>query len=239
MIAIAISSFFINQSSAQASIIEQFRATFGQGGADLIESLIRANVSEQANIVVGIIGFSILLLGATGVFSQLQAALDTIFESLPEKPLNGWWAVITQKLLSLGMVLSVGFLLLASLVLSAVIKVISSGLADSLPEVGVLAHILELAISFILISLFLGLMYRVLPSKRLRWKPALVGGLIAGVLFTISKYLLGLYLGSAEPFSSYGAASALVLVIIWTYYMSQVFFLSAILLRLYVVPKLR
>lgn len=237
VIAISITGIFLDKQSAQASIIAQFHSTFGQNGADLIQTLIQSKASTQTSIILTIVGFIILLVGATGIFGQLQMALDTIFESLPEKSGKGIWLTIRQKLLSFGMVLSVGFMLFISLALSAVISFVSNYFGNLVPGAHFLATSVELLISLVLISFFLALTYKLLPSKRLKWKPALIGGLIAGILFTISKFILGWYLGSSQAFTSYGAASSLVLIIIWTYYMSQVFFFSAIMVRLYIVTK--
>jgi membrane protein len=239
VIAISIAGLFLNQQMAEQSIISQFATTFGKNGADFIHVLIQSQTSAKTNILLIIIGFLVLFIGATGIFSQLQLALDTIFESLPEKNVKGIWGTIKQKLLSFGMVLSVGFLLLISLALSALITALSGYLTTLIPSAEALAQIIELSVSFVLISFFLALTYKILPSKKLRWKPALVGGAIAGLLFVISKYVLGLYLGSSEAFTSYGAASSLVLLILWTYYMSQVFFFAAILTRLYIVPEVK
>ena len=237
VITITITSLFLDTATAQASIIAQFQSTFGSSGASFIQTLIESKASPQTNILLSIAGFVILLLGAMGIFSQLQQGLDTVFENLPSKIEKGLWSNILQKLLSLGMVLSIGFLLLVSLVLTAVISSISGYFATITPGAQILGQIVELIVSLLLLSGFLGLTYKILPSKRLPWKPALMGGLITGILFLISKYLLGLYLGSSEAFTSYGAASSLVLLIIWTYYMAQVFLLGAIIIRLYLLPN--
>jgi membrane protein len=236
VITITIAGFVVQRSEAQTTIIEQFRSTFGETGATLVESLISSKLPTEAGIILPIISFIIILVGATGIFSQLQAGLDTIFESLPEKA-KGFWRTVIRKLVSLGMVLSVGFLLIVSLVLSTIITALSGYISQYVGNIEPLVHLVDIVISLLLIGGFMSLMYKLLPTKKIRWKPALVGGLLAAIFFTIGKFLLGLYLGSSAAFNAYGAASALVLIIIWTYYMSQIFFLSAILTRLYVVPK--
>ncbi len=239
VIAISIMSFFVSTSSAQASIIRECTAVFGQTGADFVNSLIQANVSASTSIVTTIIGAVILFIGATGVFSQLQSALDRIFVSLPVKEKEGFWTTIWRKLISFGMVLSVGFVLLVSLALSAIVTFLTGPITSITTHAGILLRLFEYAVSFGLISFFLALMYKILPSHRIKWKPALVGGVIAGVLFTVSKYFLGLYLGSPSLFTSYGTASALVVLVLWAYYMAEVFFFAAIITRLYIVPELR
>jgi membrane protein len=239
IIATSVTGLFVNESSVRATIIDQFRMTFGENGADFIQTVIQSKVSTQTSIWVTIVGFLILLIGATGVFSQMQAALNTIFESLPNKIVKGPWSIVRRRVLSLAMVLSLGFLVLLSLTLDIIIVSTSKYLSVFAEGINSLTPFTESIVSFILISFFLTLTYKVLPSKRLGWKPALVGGAIAGVLFTVSKYFLGVYFGSHHYVSGYGAASTIVLFVIWAYYMSQVFFLGAIFLRLYIIPKIK
>ena len=238
VIAISITSLFVSKIAAQASIISQFKSTFGANGALLIENLIQSKPSTQTSITLVVIGFIVLIIGANGVFAQMQKALDAIFKDLPEKTTRGLPAKIWHKVLSFGLVLSVGFLLLVSLALSALITAISGYLSNIFPNVDIFYHIIESVISLAITSFFFGLIYKVLPSKRLDWKPALIGGVIVSILFTFSKYLLGTYLGYSLLFTTYGAASTLVLLILWAYYMSQVFFFGAIILRLYLMPNL-
>jgi len=138
------------------------------------------------------------------------------------------------------MILSVGFSTIISLLVSALLAAFSTWLQNFMPGDKAIAFALDLFVSLVLISLFLGLMHKFLPSShKLDWKPAFIGGLIAGIFFTIGKYALGLYLGSSHAGTAYGAASSLVLIILWMYYMSQVFFLSAVLTKLYIVPKFK
>ncbi len=238
VIAISVAGIFLDRTAAQTAVIDQFNATFGPRGGEFIESLIRARATEGADIVLSIVGFVVLLIGAAGIFSQLQTALNTIFENLPDKTVRrGVWLFIRQKLLSFGMVLSIGFLLLVSLALSALLTAFGGALSRMMPQAVVVGHIIDFVVSFALISVFLALTYKVLPSKRLAWRPALIGGAITGAFFMVSKLLLGLYLGSSTAFTGYGAASALVLFVLWFYYMSQVFLFGAIVVRLYVVPS--
>jgi len=144
---------------------------------------------------------------------------------------------LKEKLLSIGMVLSVGFLLLVSLTVSAIVTALSGILLTGIPGADYLARFSEITVSFVLISLFLSLIYRFLPSKKIGNKASLIGGFIAGAFFTIGKYLVGIYLGSSSAISVYGSAAALVLIIIWAYYMAQIFFFSSILVKLYFLKK--
>lgn len=236
IISVAIAGLVFDKASARAGIIHEFSGAFGQGGATFADTLINSSVPKSGNILLIIFGFIVIFLGATGIFSQLEAALDSIFES-SHRHSSGIWKVIKHKLLSLGMIMSVGFLLMASLAISAVVSALSEWLSDIIPGGDVLASVADVAVSFLLISFFLALIYRFLPSKKIGLVPSLIGGVIAGVFFTLGKYALGIYLGSSNSLSAYGSAAALVLIIVWTYYMSQIFFLSAIIVKLYVLPR--
>jgi membrane protein len=238
VIAVSIAGIVLDRSAVEASIMSQFRGTFGESGALLIQSLINSKTPQGANIAMSAVGFVLVLVGATGIFGALQAALDAIFSSLPEKGEKGIWKTIVQKIASVGMVLSLGFVLIVSLAASAALNAFSGTFGALVPGGMVISEIIEFAVSLILVSAFLGCMFKFLPSKRLAWKPACAAGLIAGIMFTVGKYLLGLYLGSSSAASAYGAASSLVLIILWTYYMAQVLFLSAILSKLYVIKKI-
>ncbi len=239
VIAIAITGIFLDGKAAEAAIIVQFTSTFGQSGGEFIQNLIQAKTTTNTGVILSIIGFIVLLFGATGIFKELQKALDTIFESLPTKIEGGFLTTLRKRILSVGMVISVGFLLFVSLVLSTIITAFSHRFSDLVSGIEVIARVVEFSVSFALISFFLSLMYKFLPNKRIAWKPALAGGLIAGLLFTISKYCIGLYLASTTAFTGYGAAAALVLLIFWTYYMSQIFFFSAVLVKVYLVKRLK
>ncbi len=233
VISISIASLVLDKMETERAIISQFQATFGQNGAAFIEALVNAKIPNEASIAFIFFGFIVILVGATGIFTQLQTALNTIFENLPNKGKEGFWRTIRQKLLSFGMVLSVGFLLLASLIASTFISFLSDMAHGILPGVVVLFRSVELLVSFGIIAFFFALLYKFLPTKRLDWKSALLGGAITSVLFSVGKYVLGLYLGSSKAFNAFGGASALVLLIVWVNYMSQIFFLSAIITRLY------
>jgi len=236
IIAVAIAGLFIDESVAKASILKEFTAVLGQSGTLFIDSLLNSSTPQSSNIFLIIFGFIIILLGATGIFSELEAALDNIFEAEPQKR-GGIRATLKEKLLSIGMVLSVGFLLLVSLTASAIVTALSGILLTGIPGADYLARFSEITVSFVLISLFLSLIYRFLPSKKIGNKASLIGGFIAGAFFTIGKYLVGIYLGSSSAISVYGSAAALVLIIIWAFYMAQIFFFSSILVKLYFLKR--
>lgn len=237
LILLSVISLFLDRSYATTELLAEITNVFGKNGADFMNSLINSRVSDSTSIIASIGGFIILLLGAAGVFNELQKALDIIFDSLPKKVKSGVWQTVRKKLLSFGMVLSLGFILLVSLVLSVAISLFVETVGGLMPAAGILIRIADFILSLSLISLFLSVLYKFLPSYQLEWRPALQGGALSGILFTISKYVLGWYLGSSSSFDAYGTASTLVFLIVWVFYMAQVFFFSAIIVRLYLVKK--
>ncbi len=237
IIALAVAGLFLDPQVVQRSIASQFGSTFGQNGASMIETLISAARPTSGTVITTIFGIIAIILGSIGIFSVLQSALNRIFDHMPEKQTaRGVWRVILDKLVSIGMVLSLGFVLVASLVASAAFTALGGQIARFIPGGEAVAFLLEIVVSYVLTSLFLGLIMKYLPSKKIPSRTAIAGGLIAGAFFMIGKYALGLYLGSSHAANAYGAASAVVLLVLWTYYISQAFFLSAIIARLYFLP---
>lgn len=240
LIAISVAGLIVDRAEVESSVISQFQGVFGDGGAVFIQSLIRAQVPHDTNVVLILVGLVATLLGATGVFSGLQSGLDAIFATLPRKKISRsiWW-MIFQKIYSLGMVLSLGFVLVVSLMASAFLKAFSQTINNAVPGGLIISTLVDFVFSFLLISLFLGCLLKLLPSERIGWKPSLQGGFVAGALFVVGKFALALYLGSSSSLNAYGAASSVVLLILWTYYLSLAFFLSAIITRLYFVRSRR
>ncbi len=235
LIAISIASLVVSRTSIESSVLQQFTLVFGEGGATFVHSLISAQIPKNTNILYIIIGLTITLLGATGVFSGLQSGLDAIFTNLPRKRKDSVWEVVYQKIYSLGMVLSLGFVLIVSLLVSTFLNTFSSIFDSVLPGGAFFSFTTEFIFSLTIISLCLGCILKILPSERLDWIPALKGGCIAGLLFFAGKYAFAIYLSSTSTLNAYGAASSLVLLILWTYYLALAFFFSAVVTRLYFI----
>jgi len=167
-----------------------------------------------------------LLLGATGVFAQLQEALNTIW-SVEEKPGEGLWKLLKDRFVSLMAVLGTGFLLLISLIISAGLSAIGAALGNFLPVPGFLLQIINFFVSFAIVTLLFAMIYKLLPDISIQWGDVWIGAIIASLLFTIGKFLIGLYLGKSDVGIAYGAAGSLVVILIWVYYASQIFLFGA------------
>ncbi|MBV8830012.1 MAG: YihY/virulence factor BrkB family protein [Acidobacteriaceae bacterium] len=212
--------------SAEAALVNQAREFMGDRGADTVQSLLKNAQKPASGIIGSVIAFATLLFGASGVFNELQDALNLIWDAPPETS-SGLWGLVKQRLFSFGMVLSVGFLLLVSLILSSWLAFLGKVFGQFLPFPEPVLVAVNFALSFVVISALFALMFKYVPNARVPWRNAIAGALGTSFLFTVGKFLLGLYLGKASIGSTYGAAGSLVAVIVWIYYSAQIFFFGA------------
>lgn len=226
IIVIAIAGMFLGVEAAQGKIDEQIRGLVGPQGADLIQAMIASARKPQEGILATLIGLSTLVVGGLGAFGQLQEALNTIWEVTP-KPGRGIKGVIEDRFASSTLVLGVGFLLLVSLVISALLSAVGNWVSGFLVDFAILAQILNTVLSFGVITLLFALIFKYLPDVEIAWRDVWVGALITSFLFTVGKFLIGLYLGSGSVGSAYGAAGSLIILLLWVYYSTQILFFGA------------
>jgi membrane protein len=226
ILVLAIAGFVWQTSDVQAEVIRQVQSLIGKSGAETAESIMHAGGKEQAHGIAAIVGIVTLVFGATGVFAQLQASLNRIW-NVEHKPGRGVWDFIRKRLLSLGMILAIAFLLLVSLLVSAALGFISGSRRIELPGGDTTWAIIDLVISLLVYSGIFTAIHRFLPDVKITWKQALVGGVFTAILFAIGKELLGWYLGQGSVSSPYGAAGSLLVVLVWVYYSSLILFLGA------------
>jgi membrane protein len=222
---------------AQTGILDQVGNLTGEDGRELVEGMVQAaSARSSTGITATIVSLVILIFGALGVFGQLQEALNTIWEVAP-KPKQGVWetikSLIFKRLLSFSMILVIGFLLLVSLVLSAALANFGEFLGSILPLSDFILQILNFIISFGVITALFALIYKILPDVEMEWKDVLLGAAITSLLFTIGKFLIGLYLGRSNVATTFGAAGSLVLLLLWIYYSAQIIFLGAEFTQVY------
>lgn len=232
-IAIAMAGLFFGQEAAQNQVVETTRGLVGKESAQAIQEMIEsAGEKPAAGIISTLFGVIALLFGAGGVVGQLQASLNKVWGVAP-KPGQGVWGFIRQRFVSYAMVLSIGFLLLVSLIVSAVLSGMSRLLGNMFGGAEALVHGLDLLVSFAFITLLFAMIYKFLPEARIRWKDVWIGAVFTSLLFTIGKSLIGLYLGNSGVTSVYGAAGSLITVLLWVYYSALIFFFGAELTRVY------
>lgn len=232
IIALRVAASFFGDDAARGEIFAQARSLVGTDGAKAIQEMIQNADHPARGTVATALSVVTLSLGASGVFGQLQSALNTIWEVKP-KPNQGIWGFVRTRFLSFAMVLGIAFLLLVSLLLSSALAFFGSFL-DRMPEQ---LHFLGLALNFIfstaVITLLFGLMFKLLPDVKMSWRDVWLGAIVTAILFSIGKILIGLYLGHSSMASSYGVAGSFVVLLVWVYYSAQILFFGAELTQVY------
>ena len=232
IIVIAIVGLVFGREAVQGQIETQIQGMVGEDSAELIQEMIQGAGNRTAGTIATVVGLVTLLFGATGVFAQMQDALNTIWEVEP-KPGRGLIGIVKNRFTSFTMVLGIGFLLMVSLVVSAGLAVLSEFLQGRLSDIAWLAQVASFIISFGVITLLFAMIYKFLPDVQIAWSDVWVGAAATALLFTLGKFLIGLYLGHSGVASSYGAAGALIVILLWVYYSAQILFLGAEFTQVY------
>lgn len=227
LIVISIAGMAFGAEAARGAVVEQIGGLVGVEGAKAIESML-VSLSEPAKgSLTAVLSFMTLLVGATTVFAELQSALDRIWQVPERKKPSGIWELLRGRVLSFGMILGIGFLLIVSLVASAAIAAIGRYWMPMMGEDEVIGHLLDMAISFGMVTVVFAMIYKIMPHAAVRWPDVWLGAIVTSVLFTIGKLLIGLYIGKTGVATGYGAAGSLVVVLVWVYYSAQIFLLGA------------
>jgi membrane protein len=227
IIVIAIAGLVFGHDAAQGSIVAQLRGLIGKQSAEILQSMIQSASHETTGVLATVIGVGTLLLTSTGTFAEIQSALNAVWKASPSV---GFSALIAM---SLGLVFTLGFLMLVSLVVSAALTALGDYLSGLFPGAGFLMSLLNWTISFLLISALFAAIYKILPDTPIAWRDVALGSVATAILFTVGKSLIGLYIGNTSVASSYGAAGALLIILLWVYYSAQIFLLGAEYTRAY------
>ena len=226
LIVIAIAGSVFGQEAAEGHIIGQIQGLVGEESAKAIQSMIEEARKPTAGVIATVLALVLLLLGATGVFAQLQEALNTIWR-VEEKPGEGVWQALRNRFISLLAILGTGFLLLISLVISAGLSAIGTTLEHFISVPALLLQLINFFVSFAIVTLLFAMIYKLLPDASIQWSDVWIGAIITSLLFTIGKFLIGFYLSKSDVGIAYGAAGSLVVMLIWVYYASQIFLFGA------------
>lgn len=226
VIVVAISGFFLGPESARGRVAGELGTIVGGPAAQGIQSVVQSAQSPSTGVVSTIVGVVTLFVGASGVFGELQSSLNTIWE-VKAKPGNGILREIKTRFVSFTMVLGVAFLLLVSLILSTVLSTLGTQFSQALPGGEALWQVVNFVISLAVITLLFAFIFKYIPDAEVKWQDVWLGALVTAVLFTLGKFLLGLYLGKAAVGSAYGAAGSLIALVVWVYYAAQILFLGA------------
>lgn len=224
---IAIAGYFFGAETVNQNLIAQISETIGSETALQIEELLLKSTKEKSTTWGSVVGITILLVGATGVFVELQKTLNLIW-NVTIKPQNGIWLIIKARLFSFGLILAIAFLLTISLVISTALVAISNYIQfESSQMIMSIYAILNFIISLLVISALFAMIFKILPDAKIQWNHVWLGSLVTGILFTVGKMALAYYFGKAEPASIYGAAGSMILILLWVSYSSMILFFGA------------
>ncbi len=230
VVVLAIASRVFGEKAAEGRLIWEIQGLVGQQGAAAIQALIGGASTHGSGALATLLGLSTLFFGATAVVTELRDALNTIWKA-PATPAPTHWhsiyAFLRDRVFSFAMVVSIGFLLVVSLMVNAGLSAAGRFFSDQLPTPEWILQVVNSLLSFVVIAVLFAVLYKVLPSVSVEWKDVVAGSALTSLLFSLGKLLIGLYLGKTTLASGYGAAGSLVIVIVWVYYSAQIFFLGA------------
>jgi membrane protein len=226
VIAMAVAGAIFGPPVAESHVLEQMRSLLGEAGAAAMQSLLSSAHQSGQKGFAAAVGVVTLLVGATSVFGELQNTLDYIWKS-PQKDGVAWWRILRARILSIGLILGVGFLLMVSLLFSAALAALGAWLGTFMVRWSIVLPALDLVLSLGLITVLFAAIYKYVPREEIAWGDVWIGGLVTACLFSIGKLLIGLYLGRSSLSSAYGAAGSIMVLLLWIYYSAQIFLLGA------------
>jgi len=230
-IAVAIAGLFFGRDAAQATVAAQVHGLIGPQAADLLQAAIKNVGATSRGIAANVFGILILIAVASGVFTEMQAALNAIWKMPAQRR---WYvAILISRVKSLGLVGALGFLLLTSMVLTALINAASGYIDAHFPMGAALLNAVNFVVSFVLVTVMFAAIYKVLPDRSLTWRDCLTGAIVTALLFLFGQFLIGLYIASNWAASLYGVAGGLIVLMFWIYYSAEIFLLGAEFTKLY------
>ncbi|WED42379.1 YihY/virulence factor BrkB family protein [Legionella cardiaca] len=235
IISIAIAGLVFDPNLVQENLLEQIGKTFGNDPAEQIKILI-SSARPATNILAKIVSIIVLLFGASGFFGALQTGLNAIWGVFPD-PNMGFWELIKSRFLSFTLVLGVGFLLLVSLIISLILSLVTMHLLRFFPQLIIFSYGLNLLISIAAITLLFAMIFKIIPDVSLQWRDVWLGAFFTALLFTIGKFLLGLYLSHSNLAQGFGPSAALIIILVWIYYSAQILFTGAEFTKVYYLQK--
>ena len=225
LIVIAVTGWFFGDEAARGELTSGLQGLMGEQGAKAIEGMVANASKPKQGVIATVVGVFVLILGATTVFAELQNSLDRIWRAPAREKVSGLWRILRARLLSIGMILGIAFLLMVSLVLDALLQSIGRMWGTGAWEA--VAQTVNTLVGFGLTTTVFALIYKLIPRAKIEWHDVWVGAAVTAVLFTVGKFLIGFYIGRSAVASSFGAAGSLVVVMIWVYYSAQIFLLGA------------
>jgi len=227
IIIISLSGIFLGQDAAEGKVYAQLASFVGANTASQLQEMIKNASLSGKSVTAAIIGIATLVIGATTVFAQIQDSINFIW-GLKPKPKRGWLKFLKNRFLSFSVIIGLGFLLLVSLSISALIDAFSNSLQAYFPKVTVVIfYIINLLITLAITALIFGTIFKVLPDAKIKWKDVLVGSVVTAILFMLGKFGISFYIGKSQVGSTYGAAGSLVILLLWVYYSAIILYFGA------------
>lgn len=234
VVSVTLAGYFLGTARVHEYVYNQVSDAMGVGAADQIADIIAIASRSRESVVASIIGIGTILIGATGVFVQLQKSLNIIWEVKASAARSGLWTFVKTRLFSFGLIISIGFILLISLVISTILAATADWIRYNWAEsVMWLFHVLNFIVSLGVIILLFAMLFKIVPDAKIRWKYVWIGATLTAVLFQIGKTLMGIYFGRADPGVGYGTAGSIILILLWTSYSSMIVFFGAEFTKVY------
>ncbi|SEO83397.1 YihY/virulence factor BrkB family protein [Nitrosovibrio sp. Nv6] len=226
LIVISTAGLVFGEEAVRGEIFGQLRGLMGEEGALAVQGLLESVSDKEEGVAGTVIGTVLLLIGATTVFGELQNAFDRIWRVPGKDKKEGIWGLIRSRLLSFGIILGIGFLLIVSLVLSAAVAALGKWWGPFFSNLEILATGVNFIVSFALMTAVFAMLYKFMPRVKIQWEDVWAGAAVTALLFTVGKILIGVYIGKSAISSGFGAAGSLVVVLVWVYYSAQIFLLG-------------
>ena len=227
LIVITVSGIFYGREAIEGTLFGQIKNFVGTDAAKQIQDIIRNAATARHSTFASVVSIAALVFSATGVFTEIQGSINAIWQ-LKAKPKKGWLKFLFNRVLSLSMVLGLGFILLVSLLLNTILEILLKRLLTILPEGSVwFTYSINMLITFIVISFLFGVIFKLLPDAKVQWKDVRQGAFLTAVLFMLGKFGIGYYLGKSNPGGTYGAASSVVIILLWVYFSAMILYFGA------------
>lgn len=227
IVIIYVAGLIYGREAVQGTIFGQIQGLVGASAAAQIQEMIKSAALNKEGNFAFIVGIVTLVIGATGVFAEIQDSINQIWNLKP-KPKKGWVKMLTDRLLSFSVIISLGFILLVSLLVNGVLEILMDRLQARFPNITVVVvYVLNLLVTFLVISTLFGVIFKVLPDAIIKWKDVVTGSMVTAVLFMMGKFAITYYIGKSNVGGTYGAAGSLVVLLLWVYYSSVILYFGA------------
>ncbi len=228
VVILTIAGYFLGSDAVNHHLESQISSTMGADTAKQVQEMVKIASESKNSIWAGIIGVITILVGATGVFAQFQKSLNIIWEVKADENKSGIWSLIRVRLFSFGLIVSIAFILIASLIISTALSALGNWVSGHFSEsLLVILNIINFILSVIILALLFSLMFKFLPDAKIKWNHVWIGSVVTALLFELGKFALSLYFGKADPGGGYGAAGSIVLILLWVSYSSMIVFYGA------------